>query len=349
MDLINKLVLHKVFGEGNIVEQSNNYIAILFNVGKKKFVYPDSFNGFIRFKDELIQKEVMQIIDEQHKEKEQIRLKKEQEHRKKQELLTQKNTTKKVTNRTKTKIYPRYNIAFKCNYCDGGKSDYNVGFNGVCSKELIKNNIEIEQRTWCSSNDCPCNKYHNSQIHYEHLNEMFNNGTMICYECTMLKDWKASAGMVLTGQRKGTPMKLNQVQTNSLCVLTTRNPESEEANRYIFAVFLVDETYEGDNKDEGYVSTTSKYKLKLSPAEAEKMLFWNYHKNANDPENIRWSSGLHRYFEDEQAVQILRDIASLKHGTDDSELAIEFLDYFCKINGFNIEDASEPSGSLTLV
>ena len=137
-----------------------------------------------------MQKEVLQIIDEINKEKEIIRLEKEQEYRNRQELLAQ-NTPKKSSNSQKTKIYPRYNIAFKCNYCDGGKSDYSVGFNGVCSEELIKNNIEIEHRTWCRSNDCPCNKYHNSQINYKQLNEVYHNGDMVCYESTMLKDWRA--------------------------------------------------------------------------------------------------------------------------------------------------------------
>ena len=73
------------------------------------------------------------------------------------------------------------------------------------------------------------------------------------------------------------------MQRNSLCVLTTRNPGSCESDRYIFGVFLVDETYEGDGKDEGYVTTNSKYKIKLSPKEAESMLFWNYHSNSNNP------------------------------------------------------------------
>jgi hypothetical protein len=162
----------------------------------------------------------------------------------------------------------------------------------------------------------------------------------------MLRDWKAMAGVVQNGENKGKPMKLNQVQANSLCVLTTRDPQSKEEERYIFAIFLVDETYEGDGHEEGYVSTKSQYKIKLSPTEAHSLLFWNYHTNDNKPETTAWNSGLHRYFEDEQAAQILREIANIKAGTPDEHLAAEFYEHFCKINGVDIAAIGEPQGAL---
>jgi hypothetical protein len=163
----------------------------------------------------------------------------------------------------------------------------------------------------------------------------------------MLRDWKALAGIVQRGEKKGQPMKLNQVQTNSLCILTTRYPGSTEKERYIFAVFLIDESYEGDNYEEGYVTTGSKYRIKLSPKEAHSMLFWNYHSNDNRPEVPAWNSGLHRYFDDEQAVQILKDISIIKKGTPDENLAKEFLHYFITINNIDLESISEKKGALT--
>ncbi|MBX4272110.1 hypothetical protein [Clostridium estertheticum] len=207
--------------------------------------------------------------------------------------------------KVKARVYPRANIAFKCNFCDGGHSDEQVGFNGDCSDDVIRNNIELEKRTWCSSDDCACGQYLKCDITRSELEDVCNNGGFVCYESQMLRDWKALAGIVQTGERKGQPMKLNKVQNNSLCVLTTRDPISIESEIYIFGIFLVDETYEGDNQDEGYVTTKSKYRIKLYPKEAHKMLFWNYHANDNQPEVPVWSSGLHRYFEDEQAIQIL--------------------------------------------
>ena len=109
-------------------------------------------------------------------------------------------------------------------------------------------------------------------------------------------------------------MHLSGVQSNSLCVLTTREPYTTEEDRFIFAVFLVDQTYDGDDLDEGFVSTQSKYKIKLTTEQAHQMPFWRYHANEKQPEIAVWSSGLHRYFNDEQAAQILRDIVEIKKG-----------------------------------
>jgi hypothetical protein len=57
---------------------------------------------------------------------------------------------------------------------------------------------------------------------------------------------------------------------------------------------------------------------------------------------------LHRYFEDEQAAQILRDIAKIKVGTTDEQLAADFYEHFCKINGVDASAIGEPSGALRL-
>ena len=80
-----------------------------------------------------------------------------------------------------------------------------------------------------------------------------SEGGFVCYESAMLRDWRAFAGYVQIGKNKGTPFKLLKVQPYSLCILTTRDPDSEnESDRYIFAVFLVDETYAGDSREAGY-------------------------------------------------------------------------------------------------
>jgi hypothetical protein len=178
------------------------------------------------------------------------------------------------------------------------------------------------------------------------LDDIVADGGFVCYESQMLRDWKAMAGIVQNGDRKGQPMHLSNVQTNSLCILTTRKPNSTEEDRFIFAVFLVDQTYDGDDLDEGYVSTKSKYKLKLTSEQAHQMPFWRYHANKNQPEEVVWSSGLHRYITGEQAGQILRDIVSLKCGTEDAELAREFYETFCAITKINAETLRAPNGAL---
>lgn len=150
----------------------------------------------------------------------------------------------------------------------------------------------------------------------------------------------------LTKENNQRPMKLNKVQVNSLAILTTRVPYAPEKDRFVFGVFLVDEAYEGDNREEGYVTTSSKYKLSLSLEEAKKILFWNYYHNENAPEKAAWGQGLHRYITDVQAACILRDIAQIKANTSEQKLAIEFLDYFCNINGLDKDELPELDGAL---
>lgn len=84
----------------------------------------------------------------------------------------------------------------------------------------------------------------------------------------------------------------------------------------------------------------------MTPNEAKKLRFWNYYSCPNAPEVIKFGSGLHRYLSDEQAAQILRDIAELKKGTEQEDLAREFLDYFGRVNGINIEAVPQNSGAL---
>lgn len=64
------------------------------------------------------------------------------------------------------------------------------------------------------------------------------------------------------------------------------------------------------------------------------MLFWNYHSNSNNAGVAAWNSGLHRYFDDLEGAQIIRDIAKVKKGTLDEEL------YFAQMYGKfgNIEE-----------
>ncbi len=319
-------------------------LTVAFISGEKKFIFPDAFNGFLMAKNPELSKKIQEYIAEF----ESVKQKELQEKQNAAAIERQLYTDQKEfrSPRKSVKTIQRSNIAFKCNFCDGGQSDEQIGFNGVCSDDLIHNNIIIEKRTWCNSEDCPCLHYHNGDMTREELDSRCKDDGFVCYESQMLREWKAMAGIVQHGENKGKPMKLNQVQTNSLCILTTRDPRSKEEDRYIFAVFLVDDTYEGDGRDEGYVSTTSEYRIKLTPTEARSLLFWNYHANDNQPEVAVWSSGLHRYFEDEQAVQILRDIAIIKKGTDEEVLSERFLQHFCRINGVDFSTVKGLSGAL---
>lgn len=346
MDLLRQAVIHKTFGKGEIVAFDGNYLTALFGCGEKRFIFPDAFYGFMTMSDPVLSAQIKQHLDAVAEGKRKMQEEKQQE----QELARQRIQSNNITRIAKpsTKVYPRANIAFKCNFCDGGQSSKQIGFYGVCSDAIIYNNIVLERRTWCNSEDCPCLHYFNKEISRDELDSKCKNDGFVCYESQMLRDWKALASIVQRGENKHKPMKLNQVQENSLCILTTRYPQSTEKERYIFAVFLVDETYQGDGQDEGYVSTNSEYKIKLSPSEAHRLLFWNYNRNENKPAVAAWNSGLHRYFDDVQAAKILRDIAELKVDTPDEYLAQCFFKHFCSINRIDLQALGSADGALKI-
>lgn len=347
MNLLGEQVRHQVFGEGRIVSQTENYITVRFGQGEKDFVYPDAFEMFLKLADEKLSSQMEAYLKARQ---EQNRKQEEAEHEASNKPIAKTQPEKIETHPKKQKkARLRLNIAFKCNYCDGGKSEGSIGFRGVCSDAMIRYNIEIERHVWCCSPDCPCKGYYDGKLSRDQLESYMrrdDGSGFVCYESAMLRDWRAAAGIVQRGKNRGRPMRLLQVQPNSLAVLTTREPGTTEDQRFIFAVFLVDDTYQGGCRDEGYVSTESGYRIAMNDQEAKQLKFWNYYRNPNAPDLIRFGSGLHRYLSDTQAAQILRDIAAVKEGTQDESLAKKFYKHFCRINRIDKDNLPMPDGAL---
>jgi len=344
MNLIGEVVKHKAFGVGKITEFSNNYVTIVFDNGnlEKKFVYPVAFESFLKLENESLQHKVNEVQaasnEVMQKEKEDF------EYR-----INLKSIQSAKVN--KPNYVDKCNIAFKCNYCDGGLDDKNVGFNGVCSDEMKHYNVKVAKHVWCSQPENMCAKYLSGEIikeeldtFYEETKETFSQS--VCYECQMLGLWTAGAGIVQSGKNKGKPMVLKNVSSNSLALLTSKEPQATEEDRFIFALFLVNQNHEGNSKSEGYVNAHPKYRLKFSMEEAKKLKFWDYYFNPNKPEKIILGSGLHRYFSDEQAAQVIKKVCEIRRGTEAEAEAQTFLEYFCQIKGIDIERIAAPKGGL---
>ena len=343
IDLLNYNVKHKKWGLGIVVEQNESNIWVEFTVGKKLFPFPSAFEQFLDIEDKTQRENIDKLILEAknaEEQKKQARMSMLEKNILKSEAVSSGNAT------IKKRTYPKENIAFKCNYCDGGKDDTCIGFKCACSKKMINYNIEVAKHNWCCDMDSPCSQYYDGLIKREALDKYALEDGFVCYESQMLRNWKAFAGYILTGENKNKPMKLNKVQVNSLAILTTREPYVKESERFVFAVFLVDEAYEGDNKEEGFVTASSKYRISLSEKEAKKILYWNYYRNENASEKIAWGQGLHRYLSGVQAASILKDIAIVKQGKKDEKLAVEFLNHFCEINKIDEKNLPVYEGPL---
>ena len=352
MELCGEVVKHKFFGKGKIVEFADNYVTVLFTDCKleKKFTYPSAFGAFLEIENKSFQGQIDKdnnVITEREALKKRII-----EERERMEIaINLKNHSGKGSKSAVSKASDKNNIAFKCNYCDGGSDKKSVGYRGVCSDATIKYNIKVAKHIWCSQPENMCYKYLCGDITRDDIYKFYDEtksefSKSLCYESQMLEIWNAGAGVTQSGDKKGKPMSLKSVKANSLALLTTKLPYTDDKDRFIFAVFLIDENYQGDKNDEGYVGANPKYRMDLSLDEAKKLKFWDYYFNPQKPERIILGSGLHRYLTDVQSTQILKKICEIKKGTIEEAFANEFLAYYCKIKKIDCNNIAIPNGAL---
>lgn len=219
------------------------------------------------------------------------------------------------------------NIAFKLNYCNGQMNGdkLHFGFRNVCTEAVIRYNIERKKngQIWCSYQDSPCRQYYDQRISYDELLRQSREEGGVCMESRLLSQWTAQAEYDF---RTGRPRTIRGTRPGSLAVLTTVKPNMDEANRKIFAVFLIDEVFEGDAAYCGYVTAHPKYRMEFSLKDANELNFWNFYQNEDS--TIKWSQGVFRYLYDGQAEAILEKICSIKSGTGSGALASEMLRQF---------------------
>ena len=237
------------------------------------------------------------------------------------------------------------NVAFKCTFCNGCASISSVGFKGPCSPELREYNVKNHE--WCSNEYCRCKKLIDGEISQEEFDEKINTEEkmeFLCYESRMLINWICYAGME---KKTGLPMALNKAQVGSLAVMTTRpvvdGEEVPQEKTQIFGVFLIAK-HDDKSSIGGSVSAHPKYRIELTPKESEKVLFWKFHRNVENPTKPFWGTGLHRYLNDMECCQILREIANVVKNPDKKALAVELLEKFQKETGIAVIE--EPNGAI---
>ncbi|MDD4312777.1 MAG: hypothetical protein PHW41_09875, partial [Eubacteriales bacterium] len=163
------------------------------------------------------------------------------------------------------------------------------------------------------------------------LEQMNQNGTFICYESRLLKDWVASIGRVQREKRTDKPKKTISTRVNRMCILTTKRPAELEQERKVFAAFLISEVENGDEV-EGNMHAHPDYRIELTEAEAEHVHFWEFHKNKTKLDMPFWGSRLIRYLTDAQSINILK--AMMEAAVEPAKKAhiLEVLEYYCKVS-----------------
>jgi hypothetical protein len=328
LNVLNEEVTHKHLGVGHIVSLTEKIITVQFGEKQMKFSFPSVFNELLTMKNDSLQHDIKELCDNETY----------AINRQKEERLTEFESRfapvpdpKPEKLKREKQIRDNSNIAIKCSYCDGGKSDTVFGYQGVCSDEVLHQNVSIIRRPWCSASTCECKRYSNGEIDRAELEQKNSDGKFICYESRLLRDWVASAGRHQSEKRNDKPIKMTNARVNRLCVLTTKQANELEVERKIFAAFVISEVEAGDDKVEGNVHAHPRFRIDLTPEEAEQVHFWNFHKNKSKPEIPFWGSGLLRYLTDAQSINILKGMMEAAIDPAKKAHILEVLEYYCRV------------------
>ena len=217
-------------------------------------------------------------------------------------------------------------IAFKMNYCNGGKDSEHVGFNGTCEGEVIYYNAEEKKIPSCLTHKEFCMQYDlarnfdDSFADLENL-ENLNAEKFFCNESVVLRDWFVTAGKNFDG----TPRKIKHAKENHLCILTTQRPNMPESDRIIFACFIIDKIFRGSDTESACIFADKFYRLEFKPRELHLLKFWQIFENQIGFDKFK-------YFSDSDAVKFLQTVIKVKYGTEEEIFAQNFLTYYCKLN-----------------
>jgi hypothetical protein len=163
-----------------------------------------------------------------------------------------------------------------------------------------------------------------------------SGGIGMCTICS--KDGEPKNSVLRAGiDSHGKPKRMKSIEPNSLAVLTSVCPEFREEERMIFSVFLVDETFLGNEYREGFVKSSPKYRVDLTSREAFGMRFYDYYKPETSG-SVKWGAVAVKSIDDKTAANILKAIAELKVGTESETAAKELYDYFYRTHKYTIED-----------
>ena len=330
MNLVNQKVMHlkQDFGLGIIVEQDENIVTVKFEhkEHKMKMQYPEAFLNYVKLIDTNLQNQIEVLAKEKivsENERTALSLKRQREK------IVHGNAFKPTHDTLNTSYRPC--IAFKLNYCDGGKSDHIVGFNGICSDKIIRLN-QMMNRDWCTNPDCECSQYYNGQITRYELDKAWENtryGNFLCYESAALRDGAFGAG---SGK------KIKSAGNGHLCIFTTQIPDEQgimkENYRLVTFMGLIKEVIDSDDGDIVYIDKNHFINFNLS--EARQFKFWDIHSN-KDKNNTLWGSGLFRYFDDYEAIRFIKKAIEIKK--HDSAAAKELLKYYCELHHLSLDDA----------
>lgn len=150
--LINKEVIHRMYGQGIVVDLSDGFVEVQFPIGNKKFVFPDAFGTHLLLKDQKIAKSIHKIKEERE---EQLRLEEEKKAEERIAQLKEQQIRMEAENLIKNlKIHPASQAVFWCGQDEQEKvfADWSVFTGEVKSgdkKGRVNRPIRLHQNSAC--------------------------------------------------------------------------------------------------------------------------------------------------------------------------------------------------------
>ena len=181
MDIKGQKILHKKFGEGIIKALEEDRIRVEFSGTDRLFACSEAFIRMISAEDELISylNDYITDVENRNTELKANRL-----------AELEKQLRERKTDFAESKEINRdcYNIAVDAVYCDGGRSENCVGFNGVCSDSVLEQNVNANDGRWCTKHECRCGVYaeERSTAVRRELDRLMEDGGFVCPESRML-------------------------------------------------------------------------------------------------------------------------------------------------------------------
>ncbi|MGN0182585.1 MAG: hypothetical protein ACI4DP_09300 [Candidatus Ornithomonoglobus sp.] len=112
-ELINKRVIHKLWGTGVITEVFDKAVKVDFSGEIKKFIYPDAFKRFLVFEENNLQKKTDNLLEEKNNQKAAAKEAQERERRIAQKLQELEKFRREKEKRSGRKEVRHQNPAFR--------------------------------------------------------------------------------------------------------------------------------------------------------------------------------------------------------------------------------------------
>ena len=244
MNFIGKIVKHKVFGEGKIINSESNLLIIEFKTKVSKFVYPDSFETFLMFIDEDLQKEVESKIIQKKKDIEMAKIQ-EENLRRQQEEEKERNNLLTANERRLVSMF---------------KADYRVEYlarNPILTYQQVEERFNIKITGFGKG----INPTSSRIILISSIDK--KNGSFVYHD-----HWTAEGDYIYSGEGKNGDQYL---QKGNLAVAnSTRDFKpihlfvkfSAQEYYYQGVFYLVDYTYEDDIDASGKIRKEYKFRLR---------------------------------------------------------------------------------------